>query len=595
MAVTLTPEVLAHALRITQTPSTALSTGEAVTVSRLLGAVTALVDNYAANSPTHVSNEAAIRLAGWLYDQPPGRQNADALGLSGARSLLSPYRERRALSLTGGDDGPGAATPGLSGLDVTAVTNLILALVPGLIADYVGTLPPDTAIFVEQTIRYGYSDDDQIDVADIIHTTTGNTFALENPPPTGHLVMWRSDADGGDFSYWALSVGGANQRGGLGDAIDLELDGVPGKAVISNASLRLDHPAFSMIFVDGPEPPSGGDGGDATAAIAAHAAIASAHHAKTPPGIPATTIQGYIRTHDGAGDAHDDLRAALAALAPPDRAAILALFPALTGTEDNRIPSQNIQQSRNLIGIGTGDALDVGELVTGTFNVAEWFFLKTAHSKEINENPIADDRYARIVTNDNFAAIATAAGISPDGIRQQIVDHAAISAAHHVKTAPGLGAQAIANAITAHRAIESAHHVKTPVSGFSPTELFNANVDILADRRYVRLDFTTWMDYDWILLEFAGSIGPGNPQPEGPTFWVRTARLVAFSNTLDPVEALQTTTDGNAIYLGQLTQSGGQDAFLSRYSDNTLGLTVDDRTVGSGTPVDAMPLRVFGA
>ena len=51
-----------------------------------------------------------------------------------------------------------------------------------------------------------------------------------------------------------------------------------------------------------------------------------------------------------------------------DRATILALFPPLTGAEDNRVPSQNVQQSRNLLDIGTGDALDVGELVTGTFN-----------------------------------------------------------------------------------------------------------------------------------------------------------------------------------------------------------------------------------
>ena len=66
MAVTLTIEVLAHALRITQSPSTPLDTGQAVTVSRLLGATSALVDNYALSAPSHVSNEAAIRLAGWL-------------------------------------------------------------------------------------------------------------------------------------------------------------------------------------------------------------------------------------------------------------------------------------------------------------------------------------------------------------------------------------------------------------------------------------------------------------------------------------------------------------------------------------------------
>ena len=53
----------------------------------------------------------------------------------------------------------------------------------------------------------------------------------------------------------------------------------------------------------------------------------------------------------------------------------------------------------------------------------------------------------------------------------------------------------------------------------------------VTDRRYVRLDFTTWLNYDWILLEFAGPMSVvGIPVPEGPTFWVRTARLVAFTN-----------------------------------------------------------------
>ena len=72
MAITLTNEVLAHAIRITSTPTTTLTTEQAVTV---------------------------IRLAGWMHDHPPGRQHADALGLSGARSMLGPWRVRRAYSL----------------------------------------------------------------------------------------------------------------------------------------------------------------------------------------------------------------------------------------------------------------------------------------------------------------------------------------------------------------------------------------------------------------------------------------------------------------------------------------------------------------
>ena len=99
MAVTLTNEVLAHAMRITPTPTTTLTTEQTVTVTRLLSAATSMVDNYASGAPDDVANEAVIRLAGWMHDSPPGRQNADALGLSGARSMLGPWRVRRAYGL----------------------------------------------------------------------------------------------------------------------------------------------------------------------------------------------------------------------------------------------------------------------------------------------------------------------------------------------------------------------------------------------------------------------------------------------------------------------------------------------------------------
>ena len=99
MAVNLTVEVLAHAIRVTSSPTAALTTEQTTTVARLLGASSAMVDNYASEAPEAVSNEAAIRLAGWMLDQPPGRMNADALGLSGARSMLGPWRIRRALAL----------------------------------------------------------------------------------------------------------------------------------------------------------------------------------------------------------------------------------------------------------------------------------------------------------------------------------------------------------------------------------------------------------------------------------------------------------------------------------------------------------------
>ena len=120
MAVNLTVEVLAHAMRITPSPTAALTTEQTVTVARLLGASTAMVDNYAEDAPEAVSNEAAIRLAGWMHDQPPGRMNADSLGLSGARSMLGPYRIRRALSLEGTAEEL-AQTAGINAAEVLAL------------------------------------------------------------------------------------------------------------------------------------------------------------------------------------------------------------------------------------------------------------------------------------------------------------------------------------------------------------------------------------------------------------------------------------------------------------------------------------------
>ena len=102
MAVTITALDLAVELRASD-GGAALVEPLASVFSRLLGAAMALVETYAALAPEAVQNEAAIRLAAWLYDHVPGRTFADAMGASGARSLLYPYRSRRVGILT--DDG----------------------------------------------------------------------------------------------------------------------------------------------------------------------------------------------------------------------------------------------------------------------------------------------------------------------------------------------------------------------------------------------------------------------------------------------------------------------------------------------------------
>ena len=100
MAVTITVPALATALRINSAEAT-----------RLLATVTALIDRYAPDAPDAVSNEAAIRCAGWLQEQPHAAVRSETIGdiatsyapsmqsalrHSGGMALLSPWKVRRA-------------------------------------------------------------------------------------------------------------------------------------------------------------------------------------------------------------------------------------------------------------------------------------------------------------------------------------------------------------------------------------------------------------------------------------------------------------------------------------------------------------------
>ena len=93
MAVSLTSVQLANALRL---GSSAEETAE---VTRLLTYSTTAVTKHAPNAPDEVLNEAAIRLSGYLFDQPNagrGMAYANALRNSGAGAILLPYRVHRA-------------------------------------------------------------------------------------------------------------------------------------------------------------------------------------------------------------------------------------------------------------------------------------------------------------------------------------------------------------------------------------------------------------------------------------------------------------------------------------------------------------------
>ena len=93
MAVTIKRAELSVALRLGH------SDAEMAQVARLLAYGTAAVEKHAPEAPTAISNEACIRLASYLFDQPSagrGAAYANALRNSGAAAILLPYRVHRA-------------------------------------------------------------------------------------------------------------------------------------------------------------------------------------------------------------------------------------------------------------------------------------------------------------------------------------------------------------------------------------------------------------------------------------------------------------------------------------------------------------------
>ena len=129
MAVTLTLAELRNGLRTEE------STEEDQILNRLLSVGTALVERAAPAAPAAIQNEATVRVAAYLFDQPPSARSngtANALRNSGAAGLLLPFRVHRAGS-TGPAAGGGAGVtvpdgvPLTGGLDAAHVQALIAA------------------------------------------------------------------------------------------------------------------------------------------------------------------------------------------------------------------------------------------------------------------------------------------------------------------------------------------------------------------------------------------------------------------------------------------------------------------------------------
>lgn len=88
MAVTLTVDQLLTAARVDN------DTANREIMTRLLAVGTAKVERWAPDAPEAVQNEAVVRFAAYLYDQPqthPGTDYGAAFRNSGAMSLLTDY------------------------------------------------------------------------------------------------------------------------------------------------------------------------------------------------------------------------------------------------------------------------------------------------------------------------------------------------------------------------------------------------------------------------------------------------------------------------------------------------------------------------
>ncbi len=123
MAVTLTVAELRSAIRLGDT------TEETAQATRLLAYATEAVSKHLgsafAGTPDAIVNEAVIRIAAYLYDQPNfgiGIRYANALRNSGAGAILLPYRIHRA-----GTTGEAVAAAATSGSADNPVINLAIS------------------------------------------------------------------------------------------------------------------------------------------------------------------------------------------------------------------------------------------------------------------------------------------------------------------------------------------------------------------------------------------------------------------------------------------------------------------------------------
>ena len=106
-------------------------------LSRLAGVGSAVVDIYADTAPLAIRQEAVIRVAAYLFDQPespPGFGYVSAWRNSGAAALISPWVTRAAVAITPGGETLGGGARLLTESDLATINATIAALAARVLA-----------------------------------------------------------------------------------------------------------------------------------------------------------------------------------------------------------------------------------------------------------------------------------------------------------------------------------------------------------------------------------------------------------------------------------------------------------------------------
>ena len=132
----LTIESLATAMRL----DVPLEPETNALLTRLMGVGRAIVDLHAEQAPADVADEAIIRLAAYLYDQPetsPGTRYSMAWKNSGAASLLGPWIVRSASIISANGklpDGEGRSAVG--GIDADTIREIAGQIAREIVASW---------------------------------------------------------------------------------------------------------------------------------------------------------------------------------------------------------------------------------------------------------------------------------------------------------------------------------------------------------------------------------------------------------------------------------------------------------------------------